>query len=634
MDKIVVGIIGCGNIGRIHVNSLRSIPDVRLAAFCDVNLDAAEALREETPEAYATDDVARVLGDPEISAVYISTHNDTHVPLSLQAIEEGKAVFLEKPMALDMDSALRLASVVEAGDVPLMVGFKLRFEPLVARAQDVIPNPLMTVGQLFDPPWPEDGWFMDPVRGGGHLLSQGCHMVDLVCFLNASEPVRVHAEGGNLQHPDTELFDTFSAAIRFADGSVASVAIGDTGPSPYLSKFSVQLSGSGKTAHLHHRLTRGSFCDGIRTWEEQVAAEFGFARESEAFIASLRESEPAPCDHRDGLLSVLLLDRTFESIRTGTAQSVPSLEVLLKPKVTVNLRSSPIRLGIVGGLNASHSKAYTAICNGIAKGESFPEGYPRFAPEHLGARVVAAWDPDRSAVEQLARTFHVESVCEQPEELIGKVDGAIVCDDRSLDHPSRAEVFLREGIPTFIDKFLGKDAESASRIADVARENQTPCFAASALRFSRECEEIVNSLGEIGELKFVSLTGPGDWVFYGIHMVDLAVSLLGTDIEKVANWGHGPDNLVHVRYRDGKNLNVNVSEEYAHRFDCFVKGSKGTASATISDAQYFYSAMLRAVVAMIESGHPPITLDESLTVVRLLDAGSESKMHDGEWVVF
>lgn len=634
MDKIVVGMIGCGNIGRIHTNALRSIPGVCLAAFCDVNLEAAEALGQESPESYATDDVARVLHDPKINVIYISTHNDSHVPLSIQAVQQNKAVFLEKPMAVDMDSALRLARAVEGRDAPLMVGFKLRFEPLVTRAQEVVPNPLMTVGQLFDPPWPEEGWFMDPVRGGGHLVSQGCHMVDLVIFLNPSQPVRIHAEGGNLQHPDTELFDTLSATIRFANGSVGSVAIGDTGPSPYASKFSVQLSGSGKTAHLHHRLTRASFHDGTRTWEEQVAAEFGFARESEAFVAALRADGPAPCDHRDGLRSVLLLDRAFESIRTGAAQDIPSLDVLLEPKVMVSLRSRPIRLGIVGGLNASHSKAYTAICNGIVKGESFPEGSPRFAPEDLGARVVAAWDPDRSEVQRLARIFGVESVCDQPEDLIGKVDGVIVCDDRSLDHPSRAGVFVCEGIPTFIDKFLGKDVESADRIASLARASNTPCFAASALRFSRERMEILDSVAEIGELKFASLTGPGEWVFYGIHMADLAVSLFGADIEAAANWGRGPDNLVHVRYRNGKNLNINVSEEYAHRFDCFVKGSKGTASATISDAQYFYSALLRAVVAMIESGCPPITLDESLTVVRLLNAGSESKMHDGEWVMF
>jgi predicted dehydrogenase len=634
MDEIVVGLIGCGNIGRTHAGILTSLDGVRVACFCDANLDAAESLREGAGGAYATDDPSQVLEDAEISVVYISTHHDSHVPLSIEAIEKGKVVFLEKPMAIDLDSALRLARFVEQKKGRMMMGFKLRFEPLVDRARRAVPEPLITIGQLLDPPWPEDAWFMDPAAGGGNLLSQGCHMIDLVCHLNPTEPVRIHAEGGNLQHPSLDLYDTLAASIRFAGGPVATVAIGDDGPTPYVSKFSVQAAGNGKSAHLHHRLTHGTFFDGEKVREEQVGAELGFANENAAFIDSLRKDGPLPCDQRDGLRAALLLDRAYESIQTGSARDVPTLEELFAPKLWVKAGAPTVRLGIVGGLNASHSKAFCAILNGLEAGKSFPEGYPGLRHEAMNARVAAVADPDREASGLLAGTFGLDETFTDPEELIGKVDGVLVCDDRSMEHAAKAEVFLRAGVPTFIDKPLGKDSAPAEKIAGLVRETGTPCFSSSALRFARERDEAAEAMEGLGEVKMVSLTCPGELVGYGIHVAEVAVSLLGTEIESVSNQGQGPHNIVHARYRNGTDLLLQISEEYAHSFDLYMKGTGGTFQTRIADAQYFYSAMLGAFVEMVRTGKPPVPLDETLVVIRLLDLAGKSKREGGGWIEF
>jgi predicted dehydrogenase len=634
MEEIVVGMIGCGNIGKTHAEILKSLPGVRIAGYCDAKLDAAESLREGSKKAYATEDPGRVLEDPGIHVVYISTHHDSHVLLSMDAIEKDKIVFLEKPMAIELDSALRLARFVEEKRGRMMMGFKLRFEPLVKRMRSMLPEPLVTIGQLLDPPWPEDLWVTDPAKGGGNLLSQGCHMIDLVCYLNRTEPVRIHAEGGNLQHPSLELYDTLSASIGFAGGPCATVTVGDDGPTPYVSKFSIQVVGSGKSAHLHHRLTHGTFFDGEKVLEEQVGAELGFANENAAFIDALRKDGSLPCDHRDGLRSVLLLDRAYESIRTGTAQAVPCVNDLLRPRVSVRVDAPALRLGIVGGLNASHSKAFCAILNGLDRGKTFPEGYPGFQHERMNARVTVVADEDREASALLAETFCLGEVFSDPEDLIGKVDGVLVCDDRSMKHAKKAEPFLRAGIPTFIDKPMGKDSPAAERIGALICETGAPCFSSSALRFARERDEAAEAVESLGEVKMMSLTCPGELVGYGIHVAEVAFSLLGTEIESVSNQGQGPHNIVHARYRNGIDLLLQISEEYAHSFDMYIKGTAGTFQTRIADAQYFYSGMLAAFVEMVRTGEPPVSLDETLAVIQLLELAGKSKSEGGEWVEF
>ncbi len=627
-------IIGCGNIGATHANSLRTIPGVRIAAFCDQHLVSAQALSALSPEAYITEDIDRVLNDAGIQAVIIATHNDSHVPMALKAIRNGKAVLLEKPMSLDLDSALRLAREVEARNVPLMMGFKLRFEPAIERAREFLPSPYLTAGHLHDSPWPEEGWFMDPQKGGGNILSQGCHMADLVCYLNPAPPVRIHAEGGNLQHPKSPLYDNLVCSIRFANNAIASLMAGDSGPAPVVSKFSALMTADNRAVLIHDRMKSVSFYENQRSWEERAESEQGFINEVRAFIAALRTGGPLPCNHRDGLLSVLLLDRAYQSIRTGTAQAIPSIEELLKsrPSITVPASSRTLRIGIVGGMQASHCKVFSSILNGVPEGATLPEGFARYPQRDLGARVTAAWDPDSAAAAKLAGAYGLEHVSQSLEEMAGCVDAAIICDDRSMEHAKRAEPFLRAGKPVYVDKLFGSNYASSLPIVKLTQEHRAPCFAASALRFARELEEARQQIEKIGPVKLLTLTGPGDLVWYGIHLLEVAFPLLGSDVEALVNTGQGAHNNIRARYRNGVDLLINISEEYPYGFHCHVLGTKGHFFTTIGDAVYFYTNLMEAAVAMFHGGPVPVDPEESLKIMYFLDVAAKSKSQGGTWI--
>ncbi len=293
-----------------------------MVGFCDADPARASELCRKFGGGYATDDPERVFRDDAIDAVYVCTHHDSHSALAVRAAGAGKHVMMEKPLALTLRECDLVAAAVEKSGIMLMMGFKMRYYPSGARARAFIARPLVTVAQMMDSRWPDDFWANDPVKGGGNVLSQGGHTVDLVCYLNGSEPRRVYAEGGNFTHPGMAIIDNIVATLQFADGSVASITQGDSGATPFVSKFSFQLMDGRKTAHLHNRLKTVTLSDGEHVETHEDPVEYGFLEENRDFIRSIQEQKTPPITSRDGLRATLVLLKALESLKTGQPQDI------------------------------------------------------------------------------------------------------------------------------------------------------------------------------------------------------------------------------------------------------------------------------------------------------------------------
>ena len=322
MPELRAALIGCGSIGRVHTECLAKLDGMKMVAFCDKVSEAAEKLCREFGGKYSTDDFDRVLRDDSIDAVYICTHHDTHSAFAIKACEAGKHIMIEKPLALTVEECYRVGEAVEKSGVKLMTAFKMRYYPMVRRAKEFLPKPLVTIAQMMDARWPDDLWAQDSVKGGGNVLSQGCHTMDLVYYLNESEPLCIYAEGGTITHKETSVIDNIVATIAFHNQSIASVTQGDSGQTPYVSKFSFQILDGMKSVHLHDRLKKGTFFDGEKTTTLSDEEEYGFLEENRDFIRSLRENTPPPIDHRDGLRATLLVLKAFDAIRTRQPQEI------------------------------------------------------------------------------------------------------------------------------------------------------------------------------------------------------------------------------------------------------------------------------------------------------------------------
>ena len=334
VEQVGVAVVGCGGMGKWHTRILSDFDDVHLRVLVDVNEDAALALQAESGAEKVATDLDDVMQDGGVDAVLVCTHHHLHAPMCIAAAQAGKHTFCEKPLALTMEDCGAIARAVDAAQVKFMVGYQARFSPFVLKLKEMVPNPRVTVAQLFDPRWGEGVWANDPVEGGGNVLSQGCHCFDATCFLNAADVVSIFAEGGNFHHPTLPITDAVACTLRFADGAVANVTIGDVGWPGLLGKSAYQVFGGDVAATLYNYYSEPE----IRLWGrgperltmrdlpgcEDYDVAHGYIQQMRGFIDWIRSDEtPAGVALiGDGVRATALAVKAIESARTHQPQEM------------------------------------------------------------------------------------------------------------------------------------------------------------------------------------------------------------------------------------------------------------------------------------------------------------------------
>lgn len=224
------GVVGYGLFGREHARCLAACRGAELAAIATRSAaNRADALAAH-PAARLTADWRALVEAPDLDAIAVVAPNHLHAEIALAALEAGKAVLVEKPLATTLEDCERLLEAAARTGRPLSVGFELRQGAQWAGVKRLIDDG--TVGRpsfvrlgLFRFPFRPgaEGWRHDPARVGSWILEEPIHHIDLVLWWCAAlgPPVEVRAEGR--LRPDG-LAPSFTASLRFADGAVASLA--------------------------------------------------------------------------------------------------------------------------------------------------------------------------------------------------------------------------------------------------------------------------------------------------------------------------------------------------------------------------------------------------------------------------
>ncbi|MDH7516581.1 MAG: Gfo/Idh/MocA family oxidoreductase [Bacteroidota bacterium] len=328
--SVRIGIIGCGSMAREHAAALSVTSGVRIAACADIDPEKARCFAAEYGVNRYTDDAGQVIRDPGIDAVYICTRHDSHAALAVAAAKARKHMFIEKPLAMSTAEARSIGHAVRTARVRCMIGFKLRFHRTVSLLRVAVPRPVLSIAQVCDEIWPDGFWANDPREGGGNILSQGGHAVDLLCAFHAAPPIRVHAEGGTLTHQGAAVPDTACAVVLFSDGSVASLAIADAGTSPVVSKFSFQVMDGKRCAHLTDRCLSLAVSEPGRVEIAREETDRSVLRENAHFLHCLRTGDPFRTGFRAGMRAVVLIEAILESIATGLPRRVDPSEWLIE----------------------------------------------------------------------------------------------------------------------------------------------------------------------------------------------------------------------------------------------------------------------------------------------------------------
>jgi predicted dehydrogenase/threonine dehydrogenase-like Zn-dependent dehydrogenase len=240
----------------------------------------------------ASTDVAGLLADPSCNTVVIATRHDSHASLVQQALAAGKHVFVEKPLCLTAGELIAIEKAYN-GEQLLMVGFNRRFAPLLLELHhQVAPlsGPKAFVYTCNAGSIPADHWTQDPALGGGRLLGEACHFVDLLRFLAASPIEDLQL----LSAADSKsCSDTFSLQLRFANGSIGTVHYFANGSKAF-PKERLEVFAAGKVLRLdNYRKLQAWGIPGFRT-RRRLSQDKGQVASCAAFLSAIEAGGPAP----------------------------------------------------------------------------------------------------------------------------------------------------------------------------------------------------------------------------------------------------------------------------------------------------------------------------------------------------
>jgi predicted dehydrogenase/threonine dehydrogenase-like Zn-dependent dehydrogenase len=316
-----IGVVGAGSFARaILLPALQEAGAELAAVSTEKGLTAADVATRFGFERTAASS-EEIFEDESIHAVVVATRHASHAELVVSALLAGKAVFVEKPLALDQAELGEIERALRP-DSLLMVGFNRRFAPLTLRlrAELAHTSAATMLARVNAGPVPEDHWTIDPAEGGGRLLGEGCHFVDLLSHLAGTPPRSVHAFA--VPHPERplECSDEVVATIRFGTSAVGTLIYSGSGD-PRMPKERVEAFGGGLAAVLDDfrrlELHRAGKSEIVKSRQDK-----GHKAQMALFVKAARgEAEPPPVDsYLDSTRATIAL---VESLRNGEPVELP-----------------------------------------------------------------------------------------------------------------------------------------------------------------------------------------------------------------------------------------------------------------------------------------------------------------------
>ncbi|MBI0374856.1 bi-domain-containing oxidoreductase [Streptomyces albiflaviniger] len=317
--SVRLAFVGAGNYATsMLLPHLERREGVELSTVVTTTALSAANAKRKFGFAEATTDLDAVLGDKSIDAVFVVTRHSSHAELTQRALRAGKAVFVEKPLALTEDElAGVLTAVEESGNDRLQVGFNRRFAPLLqearkrfgARTGPASLRYLVNAGRL------EHGsWYLQQGTEGTRFAGEGGHFIDTASWLLGADPVSVYAVA-------TSGNEDLQVVLGYPDGSTATIAYVTTG-SPGFPKETLDLIADGKVLRLDD-FVRAAVYDGRRKrWVSSrlpKARDKGQSAELAAFIKAVRTGGPMPVP----LESLVATTSATLAVRAGLAAGAP-----------------------------------------------------------------------------------------------------------------------------------------------------------------------------------------------------------------------------------------------------------------------------------------------------------------------
>lgn len=322
VQQINVGFIGAGSFAQSYL-----IPNVKsFGASLDTVVTTKGITSKNVAEKFgfnnASSDSQDVLNNPNINTVFIATPHNSHAPYVMDCLNAGKNVFVEKPLAMNYEELEEVSKTYKAGKSSLMVGFNRRFSPVAVKIKDEFRNngePKVINIRVNAGFIPKDHWTQNPHLGGGRIIGEMCHFIDLMQYFTDSEPVKVYADCIKTQNQNITDEDNISITISFNDGSIGNLLYLANGDKS-LPKELIEVFSGGKVGRIHD-FRSGEIHKSNKLVKIKLDGK-GHKQEVTDFLTAITNGKEMPIPFESIYLTTKTTFKIWDSLKTGLPQAI------------------------------------------------------------------------------------------------------------------------------------------------------------------------------------------------------------------------------------------------------------------------------------------------------------------------
>ena len=312
-QEVNVGFIGAGNFAQnILLPKLKGL--CNFTGIVTAHGNTARYVADKYKFGYCSDNADDIIDNNDTNTVFIATRHNLHAMYIIKVLKAGKNVFVEKPLAVTLGELEEIKSIMESstGNNRLMVGFNRRFSPLIQIIQELFTSeqPKAINFRINAGSVPAEHWVNDTEIGGGRIIGEVCHFIDLAMYIAASP---INTITANSMDENPQLNDTITITLTFKNGSIANISYFSNG-NKKLPKEYIEIFCSGTTAIIDDFKSLTLYGKKVKKLKLK-SQDKGHADELKKFILSIKEGKPCPIPFSELYISTLATFKVLDSLK-------------------------------------------------------------------------------------------------------------------------------------------------------------------------------------------------------------------------------------------------------------------------------------------------------------------------------
>jgi len=322
VNKINIGLIGAGSFAQSYL-----IPNIQnYGASLDTVVTSKGITSKNVAQKFNFNKASSlsddVFNNKAINTVFVATPHNYHASYVVNALNNNQNVFVEKPLAMNYDELEMVADSYKKSNSKLMVGFNRRFAPIsvaIKREFENIGEPLVVNIRVNAGFIPKDHWTQNENLGGGRIIGEICHFIDLMQYFTNASPIKVYADCIDTANTKIKSDDNISITVKFDDGSIGNliyIANGDK----YLPKELIEVFGGGKTGRILNFRSGEIYCN--NKLKKLKLDGKGHKQEIKLFLNCLKDNAKSPINFESIYLTTKTTFKIIDSLSTGLPQHI------------------------------------------------------------------------------------------------------------------------------------------------------------------------------------------------------------------------------------------------------------------------------------------------------------------------